>query len=201
VRLQSIDVAADAAPLPRDVASLLADAGARIDAYVARHAAARGASFVPSDHEQVWRALRTLRRVEPGRTFCEWGSGFGVATGLAALLGFDATGIECDAGLVALSRELLAAHRLAATIVRGSFVPDEYARSERRSALATRTVLSAAAAYDDLDLAIDDFAVVFGYPWPDDEDLYRDVFRRHADHGAVLLLWSATEGMRAWRKV
>lgn len=200
--LQSFEVTIDPAPLPHDVAALLADAAVRIDAFFARPGTVQGVGFVPSNHEQVYRTLRTLRRAEPdARTFCEWGSGFGVVTGLAALLGFQATGIECDAELVGLSRSLLAAHRLGPTIVHGSFVPDDYARRERLSDLETRTVLSAASAYDDMDAGIDDFAVVFAYPWPTEEDQYKDLFLRHADYGAVLLTWSASEGMRGYRKV
>jgi len=202
VPLQSFDIAADPLPLPRDVAGLLADGTARIDRWLARPGTVHGAGFVPSDHEQVYRALRTLRRLAPdARRFCEWGSGFGVVTGFAALLGFDAVGIECDAELVGLSRALLAAHRLDVEIVHGSFVPEAYARRERLSDLETRTVLSGPSAYDDMDLGIDDFAVVFAYPWPTEEDQYKDVFLRHADWGAVLLTWSATEGMRGYRKV
>jgi len=59
--------------------------------------------FVPSNYELVWRTLDSL----PRGTFCEWGSGFGIITGLAQLLGFDSGGIEIDSGLVDASRKLL----------------------------------------------------------------------------------------------
>ena len=41
-----------------------------------------------------------------GWRFCEWGSGFGVVVGLAALVEFDACGIEIEALLVAEARKL-----------------------------------------------------------------------------------------------
>lgn len=200
--LRSFLIAPDPLPLPRDVSSLLADAKARIDAYFARPGTVPGTKSIPSDHELVYRTLRTLRTTEPdARTFCEWGSGFGVVAGLAVLLGYEAHGIELDAELVTASRALLVDHRLRATIVRGSFIPDDYAEREHLSDLDTRTVLSAPCAFDDMDLGIDDFDVTFAYPWPTEEDLYKDVFARYADYGAVLLTWSQSEGMRAYRKV
>ena len=73
--------------------------------------------FVPSNYELVWRALDALPR---GR-FCEWGSGFGLATGIAELLGFDASGIELDENLAVASRKLLADFRLSARIITGSY--------------------------------------------------------------------------------
>ncbi|TWU21989.1 hypothetical protein [Novipirellula artificiosorum] len=59
--------------------------------------------FVPSNYEMLWSKLDALPR---GR-FCEWGSGFGLATGLANLLGFDAIGIELSPELADASRKLL----------------------------------------------------------------------------------------------
>jgi hypothetical protein len=73
--------------------------------------------FVPSDADAVYAALAALPR---GR-FCEWGSGMGIVTGLAAMLGFDACGIEIDATLAAASRELLADFELPATIETGDY--------------------------------------------------------------------------------
>ena len=58
-----------------------------------------------------------------GRWFCEWGSGFGVNTCLAAMLEFDAWGIEVEGELVAAARRLAADFDLPAEFVRGSFIP------------------------------------------------------------------------------
>jgi hypothetical protein len=74
--------------------------------------------FVPSDYDFVWRMLTAMPR---GR-FCEWGSGFGIITGLAELLGYEACGIELDAKLVAAARRLLADFGLRAPIEAGSYL-------------------------------------------------------------------------------
>ncbi len=66
--------------------------------------------FHASDYVLAYNTLRALLD-EPtlrGRTFCEWGSGSGVVTLLAASLGFRAFGIEIQEALVEASRELRA---------------------------------------------------------------------------------------------
>jgi hypothetical protein len=54
--------------------------------------------FVPSVPEIVFAALEevTKRNLPPNRVFCEWGSGFGTATCMASLLGYEAYGIEIE---------------------------------------------------------------------------------------------------------
>lgn len=74
--------------------------------------------FVPSDYELVWRYLAAL----PRGTFCEWGSGFGIVTGLAEILGFRAVGIELDERLVQASRELFADLNLISPIQQGDYL-------------------------------------------------------------------------------
>src|SRR5690606_25573777 len=54
--------------------------------------------FVAADYERVLATLITLRA--PGKRFLEWGSATGVITIMADMLGFEACGIELDAGLV-----------------------------------------------------------------------------------------------------
>lgn len=95
------------------------------------HAAAEEGSkvncfdYVCSDYQFVWSVLWEIRgrfgeSAEP--SFCEWGSGLGVVTGMAEILGFRASGIEIDATLAEQSRELLKRHGLQATIVTGSYL-------------------------------------------------------------------------------
>lgn len=202
VPLVPFDIEPVRTPMPAATSAFLAAAQARLDAWFARPEHKSGIGFVPSDHELVWRTLAAVRRDQPdARHLLEWGSGFGVVTGLGALLGFEAAGIEVDGSLVTAARELLAAHRLRATIAEGSFVPNGHAVSDRFFDLETRTVLDAPDGYDELQADLDDFDVVFAYPWPTEEELYCDVFARGANDGALLLTYSRAEGMRAYRKV
>lgn len=74
--------------------------------------------FVPSDYELAWRVLDGL----PRGTLCEWGSGFGILTGLAEMLGFTALGIELSPDLAAASRLLLSDFDLSASIKTGDYL-------------------------------------------------------------------------------
>jgi hypothetical protein len=74
--------------------------------------------FVPSDYAFVWRMLTAL---PPGR-FCEWGSGFGIITGLAEMLGHEACGLEIDPRLADAARQLLADFQLNAPIELGDYL-------------------------------------------------------------------------------
>ena len=56
----------------------------------------------------------------PGTLFCEWGSGFGVVTCLAAMLEFDASGIEIESDLVDAAEDLSADFGLAVEFMCGS---------------------------------------------------------------------------------
>ena len=80
--------------------------------------------FVPADYDVVRTELLSLRA--PGRRFLEWGSATGIITIMADMMGFDAYGIEIDAGLVATARELASRHQSAARFVVGSLLPAGY---------------------------------------------------------------------------
>lgn len=81
--------------------------------------------FVPSDYEAVWSVLSDVRSRFPtdhAPVFCEWGSGLGVVTGMAEILGFRAFGIEIDATLADQSRELMRSCGLTSNIITGSYM-------------------------------------------------------------------------------
>jgi len=87
--------------------------------------------FVPSVPERVFAVLEevTRRKLPPTQVFCEWGSGFGTATCLAALLGYEAYGLEIDEELVRLSRALARRLGIRVTMLCTSFLPAGYAAS------------------------------------------------------------------------
>ena len=97
MRLREIELSPQSGAIPAEVAALLADAQRRLRRYDAKFQASIPA-FVPSDFEQVYRALDWIAssQLATGRRFLEWGSGIGVVACLAAELGFDAIGIEIE---------------------------------------------------------------------------------------------------------
>ena len=130
----------------------------------------------------------------PGHRFCEWGSGFGVVACLAAMLGFEATGIEIEADLVDAARELAEDFDVSAEFIRGSFLPEGTDLMGRFAWFGTDE------GHDDPGLVPDDFDVIFAYPWPDEEGMIEALFEKHAADGAVLITYHGMDGLRLRRK-
>ena len=170
--------------------------------------------FVPSVPERVWAVLAevTTRQLPPTRVFCEWGSGFGTATCLAALLGYEAYGLEIDEELVRLSRAI--ARRLGipveilctnlfpagyeayagvngAALVTPASVRDHHDTAEAREPLR----------YDGMEIAIADIGVFFAYPWPEERELMQELFEAVAREGAILVVYHTDTDIRVFRKV
>src|SRR5262245_62800329 len=120
--LVDLDLKSRPAPMPASVRQFLREADRRIEQF---QATSKAHAFVPSDHFSAFGALQSLAEsaLAPGGRFCEWGSGFGVVTCLAAMIGFDACGIEIEADLVDAARRLAEDFELSAEFVCGSFIP------------------------------------------------------------------------------
>ncbi len=157
--------------------------------------------FVAADYDVVRAALQRLaaRRPAPGRRFLEWGSASGIITVMADIVGFDACGIELDAGLVDTARALAARHGSRARFVAGSFLPTGYRWRARDGDTRKGTIGDGPSGYLQLGHALDDFDVVFGYPWGGETELMHDVMRQYGSPDALLLLHDTNLGVRAFR--
>ena len=100
----------------------MSEADRRIRRYSRRY---RNSAFCPCNFGGAYSILQHLaaQAEAAGTLFCEWGSGFGVVTCLAALLEFDAYGIEVDSTLVRASRRLAADFDLPVEFAQGGFIP------------------------------------------------------------------------------
>lgn len=198
--LVNLGLAVDAQALPGDVRHFLREADRRIERFQReRHVP----GFVPSDFTHVYHVLRALvsANVCAGSLFCEWGSGFGVTACLAAMLDFDATGIEIDEDLVEAARLLAEDFELPVQFIHGSFLPagseDCLDGDNHYSWLTTET----AGAAQEEELGPADFDVIFAYPWPDEEQTVATLFERHAQAGAVLVTYHSDSEPRLRRKL
>lgn len=142
--------------------------------------------FVPVEYDDVLQRLLELRA--PGRKFLEWGSATGVITIMADLLGFDAVGIELDADLVAIARELAARYDSNAQFAVGSFLPTGYEWKASDGDNRLGTIGHGPSGYLALGRPLDDFDIVYAYPWDGEEAIFRDVMKRYARPDAVLLM-------------
>jgi hypothetical protein len=177
--------------------SLCAEGWALWDRFDAEVRGRRFHPFVAADYEVVCQALLPWRR--PGLRFLEWGSATGVITIMADLLGFEACGIELDAGLVATAGSLARDFDSGARFVAGSFLPTGYQWRPRDGDGRTGTLGTGQSGYLLLGSALDDFDLVFGYPWDGEEAMMLDVMSKYGRPDAVLLLHSATDGVTAYR--
>ncbi len=153
--------------------------------------------FVAADYESVRDAL--IRHRAPGQRFLEWGSANGTITVMADVLGFDASGIELDATLVATARALAARFDSGAQFVAGSFLPTGYRWRSPVANAVSATTGTGPSGYLQLGRALDDFDVVFGYPWGGEGPMMLDLMRCHGRRDALLLLNDTEHGVRAYR--
>ena len=142
--------------------------------------------FIPGDYELVLQALIAQRA--PGLRFLEWGSGTGTITIMADLLGFEAYGIELDAPLVEMARGLAERHHSRARFVAGSFVPTGYRWRPKDGDGRMGTIGQGPSAYFELGHPLDDFDLVYAYPWGGEEPLMLDLMQQYGNPEARLLL-------------
>ena len=124
VPLADADLAA--VVLPPHVEELIVEAERRFQIWETERLETPIYSFFQCDYGVVYGGLHvfTERRLAPGRSFCEWGSGQGVVAMMAASLGWHSVGIEVEPDLVAASSALAAEVDLPVEFVTGSYVPE-----------------------------------------------------------------------------
>jgi hypothetical protein len=153
--------------------------------------------FVAADYEDVRAALLPLRA--PGRRFLEWGSATGIITIMADMMGFEACGIELDASLVATARDVATRHGSRARFVAGSFLPTSFRWKAGDGDARTGTIGEGESGYLLLGHPLEDFDVVFGYPWGGEEPLMHDLMRQYGSKDALLLLHDAVDGVHMYQ--
>jgi hypothetical protein len=198
--LLDVPIPDEPAAVPHDLKRFLAEADKRVEAALAD---ARTPAFVPSSYEALFPVLRTLfhSTLLRGTTFAEWGSGVGVATMVAAYVGYEAYGIEAEWELVEEARKLADDFDLSAEFVCGSFIPpggEEHVLKAGEYAWMTTEEDSS---YDDLGVAPDDLDIVYAYSWPDEQQVVAELFEKYAGVGAVLLSCEAGDQFRLRRKM
>lgn len=142
--------------------------------------------FKPAKYAVVVECLQAF--AGEGRTFLEWGSAAGVIAIAADLLGFDAYGIEIDAALVEVARDLARRHESSAKFAAGSLLPEGYEWRSPTGDPRLGTIEEGESGYALLGMELADFDLVYGYPWAGEDGMMRDIMERHGGAGARLLL-------------
>lgn len=206
--LEEIQLAVEKTAPPADVARLIQEADSRIDLFFERHKEKPLRAFIPSNYLTTYQALAAVQAgglAGPGLNFCEWGCGFGVVAGLAAMLGFRSCGVEREPSLAREASDLMEAFSLPVDIVEADFVPlgfDFYMDCVGQ----TKQLIQSPVRYADtswehrLGLGMEDLDVVFVYPWPGEAQFISDLFEASASEGTLFLLYQGENDLTVYRK-
>lgn len=130
-------------------------------------------SLVTTDGAVAWRFLQSsLRHRSPdGARFCEWGSGIGVVSCLAQLMGWRTAGLEIEPRLVETSRALAGRHALDVSFFEGSYKLD-----------------NVAASFDTgFGFNLFDFDVIYAYFWPAERNAMTQFVAEYARPGTLFM--------------
>jgi hypothetical protein len=154
-------------------------------------------AYVSADYLPVYKTLQAHQ----GRytTFLEWGSGLGVVAIMASRMGFEAYGIEVESVLVDHSEILSTKYKSTATFSVGSFIPNEFEWNPAEGDEVVRTSIDAPDGYDNLDMELRDFELVYAYPWPAEHLMYHNILQQFASPDAIYLRCDAREGVDVLR--
>ena len=126
--IEEIDLQIDETPIPGQVKSFLAEAELRIDELFDTEKNRKVPRFIPSNAELVYRHLSSIVSGDfsLGDNYCEWGSGYGVGSCIASMLGFNSFGIEIEPSLVQASRALAKNANINVTIIESDYMPEGF---------------------------------------------------------------------------
>jgi len=207
--LLEIPLSLDLATPSDSVESLIRKSEVTIDEFFAAGLGQRYRKYIPSDPQVVYAAISSLLNEGhlEGGTFCEWGCGFAIATGIASLLGMKAYGIEIEEELAKRARRLMGQLQIPVEILRTDYLPEGFDESEgiggkdlvTPESITVRGESVPLPQYDDLDP--DEVDLFFVYPWPDQEEMMMDLFVSLASDGAILLIYQGDGEISAFLRV
>jgi len=188
-------------PLPSDIEQRVATSLRRIEAFQDRWDRPQIEQFVAADFRHVYQALTWIKKTQSliGNRFLEWGCGFAVVASIASQLGFDVIGIESERDLLREGELTVQQWNVPVELIHGNFLPHG-AESLAEDPGLPSLGHAVPSAYEMLGLDLDDFAVVYAYPWPGEDDFHESVFDHFAAAGAMLLLFCGPNDIRLWRK-
>lgn len=204
--LQQIDYEPSVIPLPESVTSLIQSADLRWDEFFAKQLNKRYPRYIASEPAQVFAALKHVRDegLAYGDRFIEWGSGFGLASSMASMLGFEATGIELEEGLVKIAEKLAEAHQTGADFINTSYVPEGYISYDHigGSDIVPDDSFGHQAGppkYEGMEIGLDEVDVFFVYPWPGEQEMMLKLFQSVASEDALLVAYLGDQEVCIYR--
>ena len=197
--LRELHLDPDKGDPPPEFTEFLAEAEKRIDHLFDTEQNKKVPRYIPSNPVALYRTLEFVTResLPLGRVFCEWGSGFGVGACMAAMLGYEAYGIEIEQSLADASKALIDECGIDdVTILNTSYLPDGF---ESYAAVGGEELVlpesfsdrgegfDGIPIYDGMPHATDEIDLFFVYPWPGEQEFMQQLFDAVAGEGAILL--------------
>ena len=205
--IKQIDYETESPEVPEPFASLIQDADDRWEKFWAQKLNKRYPRYVASEPAQVYAALKHVRDegLALGERFIEWGSGFGVATSLAAQLGFEATGIELEDGLIEIAESLAEKHQTGAEFIAITYIPEGYISYDHVGGSDivpddSFGYQTEPPRYDGMDIGLDEIDVFFVYPWPGEQEMMLKLFQSVASEDAILIAYYGDQEICIYRR-
>jgi len=207
---QQIDYEPSSLKLSGEAKTLVDAAEERFRKFYAKGLNKRYSRYIASEPEQVYAAIKWVidNGIAPGKRFVEWGSGFGVATGLAATLNCEASGIELRKGLVEIAEELLESQSIDADILCTSYIPEGFITYETaggKDIVADNSFGHDAgeACYRSgaSEIYLDEVDLFFVYPWPGEQEMMLKLFDAIAAADAILITYFGDMDISIYRKM
>ncbi|MBK1877517.1 hypothetical protein [Pelagicoccus mobilis] len=191
--------------VPATVQDFLTEADRRCDQFFDTGANQTIPRFLPANYHLIYKALSELKEGFPilGNRFCEWGSGLGTASCLAAILGYESCGVEIEVELVERSRKFAHDQNLTVTFLHESLLPEGYDFLKTQGGMELLTPPRAnqsSAFYPGVDWSLDEIDLFYAYPWPEEQEATLALFEAVACDGAYLLCYYGDDEICAYRK-
>ena len=191
----------DAREIPPWIRDRIVHDQQRIQAFQDRWDRPQIEQFVAADFHHVYQSLDWILETQLtiGKRFLEWGCGFAVVTAIASALQLDSIGIEAESELIKNGHETLRNWDQGGELVEGNFLPagsEQFADDQWLPSIGH----AADPAYEELGFDLDDFAIVYSYPWPGEDEFHQEVFDNHAASGALLLMFCGPNDLRLFRR-
>ena len=208
--IEEIDLQINESPIPEQVKSFLAEAEHRIDELFDTEKNRKVPRFIPSNAELLYKHLSSIVSGDfnLGDNYCEWGSGYGVGSCLASMLGFNSFGIEIEPSLVQASRALSKKTHIDVTIIESDYMPEGFECYEgsggaeliRPENYVYRTSEYIDVGYEGMEINLDEIDVFFVYPWPGEQEFMLEFFQAVAADGAIFLVYLGDDDFALYRK-
>ncbi len=193
--LQEIPLKLAPTKVPKKVRELIDEADRRADEFFNAGLGRRYPNYVPCDPVVFYTAMKELQDGGHinGDIFCEWGCGFAIASGIAALEGMKSHGVEIEEEIAGRAVELTRDLGIPVEIILADYLPEGFEESD---GVGGKDLISPTATaggwdfepmYGELDPA--DVALFFVYPWPGQEEMMMDLFTAVSSHGSILLIY------------